>query len=66
MRTRRALWPLAALACTLTGFTLGFAQQPPTPYWYVTQYQIDFRLADSLSKLIKAPHRDDIYVEMGI
>jgi hypothetical protein len=54
MRTRRILWPLVAIVCLLVGFTFGFAhQQQPTPYWYVTQYQVDFRLTDSLSKLIK-------------
>ena len=55
MRVRRMLWPLVALTCLVVGFTVGFAQQQqPTPYWYVTQYQVDFRVADSLSKLIKA------------
>lgn len=55
MRTHRIAWPLVAIACLLVGFTFGFAQQQqPTPYWYVSQYQIDFRLTDSLSKLIKA------------
>lgn len=55
MRMRRMLWPLAALACLLVGFTFGFAQQPqqPTAYWYVTQFQVDFRLADSLGRMLK-------------
>ena len=55
MRMRRMLWPLAALACLLAGFTLGFAQQQqqPTAYWYLTQHQIDFRLADSLGRMLK-------------
>jgi hypothetical protein len=60
---RRVLWPLAAIACLLVGFTFGFAQQQqPTAYWYVTQYQIDFRRTDSLSKLIKAftPAREEL------
>jgi hypothetical protein len=45
MRIHRTLWPLAAIACLLLGVTFGFAQQSqqPTPYWYVTQYQVDFR-----------------------
>lgn len=54
MRVRRMGWPLVAIACLLVGFTVGFAQQQqPTPYWYVSQYQVDFRLTDSLSKLLK-------------
>ncbi len=55
MRKRRILWPLGAIACLLVGFTFGFAQQQqPTAYWYVTHFQVDFRLTDSLSRLLKA------------
>jgi hypothetical protein len=48
------LWPLVALTCLVIGFTVGFAQpQQQTPYWYVSQYQVDFRLTDSLAAMIK-------------
>jgi hypothetical protein len=65
MRMRRMLWPLAAIVCLLVGFTFGFAQQTqqPTAYWYVTQYQVDFRLTDSLGKMLKA-HRTPIVEEL--
>ena len=65
MRIRRMLWPVAAIACLLVGFTIGFAQQQqqPTAYWYVTQYQVDFRLTDSLSRMLKA-HRTPFVEEL--
>lgn len=65
MRMHRVLWPLAAIACLLVGFTFGFAQQTqqPTAYWYVTQFQVDFRLADSLGKMLKA-HRTPVAEEL--
>lgn len=54
--TKRSMLSLtAAAACLLAGFALGQTQpQQPQGYWYVSEFRVDFRLVDSLQKMLRA------------
>ena len=56
MRGRRVLGVIAvSTGCLLSGYAVGLARQQPQPgFWYVTQYQVDWRVVDSLQKMLRA------------
>jgi hypothetical protein len=56
MRLRRSVGVIAvAVGCVLAGYAIGYAKQQPQPgFWYISQYQVDWRMADSLQKLLRA------------
>lgn len=54
MRKRHLFWPMIAVGGVVAGFTLGHAQQQQqAPFWYVSEYQVDFRMIDSLQRLLR-------------
>ncbi len=55
MKKRSLLWSTLAAACLFAGFALGQTQpQQPQGYWYVSEFRVDFRLVDSLRKMLQA------------
>lgn len=54
MRKRHLLWSVIAVSGGVAGFTVGHAQQQPQPpFWYVSEFQVDFRMVDSLQRLLR-------------
>lgn len=52
--SRRCGWTVAACLTFGIGYGVASAQQSPATFWYMSQFQVDWRLADSLQYLLRS------------
>ncbi len=50
---QRLGWTVAACLAFGIGYGVASAQQAPATFWYMSQFQVDWRLADSLHEVTR-------------